>query len=142
MDIEDLVEKYFKDVEIKSIGLDENVDGGTFPAFLDIIIPKNFFLEYLKLRRLKPEIENNHSGHLPHGDEFLIEIGLVARLMRSDKIPRYISPGSSRDEALEYLKCAGKDIYVRNESSMASYINQNQICLAVFEILAEGWDEY
>src|SRR3989344_4089769 len=96
MDINHLVEKYFKDVEIKSVGLDENADGGTFPAFLDIAIPKRFFLEYLRLKRLNEDFTNNDSGDLLYGDEFLIETGLVSRLMHSDKIPIYISSTSSR----------------------------------------------
>ena len=141
MDINHLVEKYFKDVEIKSVGLDENADGGTFPAFLDIAIPKRFFLEYLRLKKLNDKFENNDLGDLLYGDEFLIETGLVSKLMHSDKIPIYTSPTSSRNEALEFLEYAEKNISVQNEKSMASYINQDQMYLRVCEILPEDLDE-
>jgi hypothetical protein len=99
MGIQELVDRYFNQIEVAYTDYAIINDAKSDAATITLEVPFTMIKEYQRLKGSRKR--------LPDGAEFWRETGLLARLKNSDKVPRRAYSNTTLGDVLDYLggKC-------------------------------------
>ena len=97
MDVEELVDKYFDEIEVKEAYYDDNNSpSGPRPAVVGLTLPTEMVREFSRLK--------GYGIMIPDGAEFWRETGLGKRLRNSDRWKDYIGHEDYLRDILDFLE--------------------------------------